>query len=500
MEFENSGSDREDTQRSGRKRVWAPVLVLVFVAAVAGVTTYLFSPVGSTSKGAGTAAGPTPVVVSTAIVTPDMVVSTLTEKSIVIPTLELPIIPNKAGWVRKVMVKKGQKVSAGDVIAVVQVADDSASNAITQYQSVAQGLAFAADQLGNAQNMLMTTHAGVEISQTRLEQSVSARRSVETSIAQLKQEIDVASKSLDQRNSEVQRQKSLYDLGAISRNDLASAEADQAAASERFKKAKSDLESAQVDSISAVSQVKSDEQALVQAKAAEQQAAASVKSARKSLMAEQTLADRALGKVKSAQSSQQWQAMPSPANGVVLGISAQQGSLVTPGIEMARIKPTGVAVVAFDTEDQQATKVKAGMPAVVQITKPGKGAFPGRVVAIAPTTEGGVKRNRIFIQAQDKRNILKPGVQTTAMVRLQKIRALTIPNMAVNWLSHGPAVWVVEAGIARIRPIAVSGTAGKMVVVSKGLQNGESVVVKSDDMLRDGIPVIVDRQLTGLLR
>ena len=66
----------------------------------------------------------------------------------------------------------------------------------------------------------------------------------------------------------------------------------------------------------------------------------------------------------------------------------------------------------------------------------------------------------------------------------------TVPASAVLARAGGHAVFVVEGGRARLRPVVVGGPKGEQVPVKDGLVGGEVVVVSQLESLKDGTAVV----------
>jgi membrane fusion protein, multidrug efflux system len=98
---------------------------------------------------------------------------------------------------------------------------------------------------------------------------------------------------------------------------------------------------------------------------------------------------------------------------------------------------------------------------------------------VDPTT-GTIKLKATFPNADHR---LWPGQFSTVMVTLSTPEVLTVPASAVQSDQSGQHVYVVNAeNIAEFRPIVIERTAEDIAVVTKGLKEGETVVI--DGQLR----------------
>ena len=66
---------------------------------------------------------------------------------------------------------------------------------------------------------------------------------------------------------------------------------------------------------------------------------------------------------------------------------------------------------------------------------------------------------------------------------------LAIPTDAVLERDRGPVVFVAGGGLAHERSVTVASDLGANIVVSSGLQSGDSLVVVGQEYLEDGDPV-----------
>jgi multidrug efflux system membrane fusion protein len=98
---------------------------------------------------------------------------------------------------------------------------------------------------------------------------------------------------------------------------------------------------------------------------------------------------------------------------------------------------------------------------------------------IDPTT-GTIQLRATFANAEGR---LWPGQFVAAVLVLASDAAVVVPSAAVRLGQHGPQAWVVkEDGAVELRQLSVSREVGDLTVLSKGIEDGERVVV--DGQLR----------------
>lgn len=85
------------------------------------------------------------------------------------------------------------------------------------------------------------------------------------------------------------------------------------------------------------------------------------------------------------------------------------------------------------------------------------------------------------------------------LVLFEKKGALLVPNQAVQVGQQGPYIYVLKhddankTDLAELRPVTPGQKQGDLVVIDKGLEAGERVVVSGQMMVMPGGPVRVDQ-------
>lgn len=106
------------------------------------------------------------------------------------------------------------------------------------------------------------------------------------------------------------------------------------------------------------------------------------------------------------------------------------------------------------------------------------------------TTTGTLRARALFANDNDE---LFPNQFVNVRLRVQQIEnVLTVPADAVQHGSQGDYVYTVEEGVSRLRVVELGAADGDRVVIRRGLQANDRVVLEGLDRLRDGRPVVVD--------
>ncbi len=190
--------------------------------------------------------------------------------------------------------------------------------------------------------------------------------------------------------------------------------------------------------------------------------------------------------------------LPAPFDGVIVRRLTEAGEWVTRGTPVLEL--VALDRVRLDVQVPQERYAQIAADARVTVSpdaSPGM-ALPARIEARVPVVgETAARSFLVRIVVDDAEHRLLPGTSATAQIALTASGpgGLRIPRDAL--LRHpdgGFSVFVVEPGepaTARRQPVRIGREADGYAEVLDGLQGGEQVVVRGNEMLRDGQPVRV---------
>lgn len=189
------------------------------------------------------------------------------------------------------------------------------------------------------------------------------------------------------------------------------------------------------------------------------------------------------------------------ADGVVVGVDAEPGQLVTVGASVVRLARQGPRDVVFNLPEDQLAQVRVGQGAQVQVwggaDQAGVAATVREVAAAAdPLTRTYAVKVGLKDGAQPALGATATATVTLAPaapgVGVAPAAAVKVPTGALWQKEGGSAVWVFDAGAGQVkaRPVQVAGLDGNMAVVTQGLAVGEEVVAAGVHVLTDGQKVV----------
>jgi HlyD family secretion protein len=176
------------------------------------------------------------------------------------------------------------------------------------------------------------------------------------------------------------------------------------------------------------------------------------------------------------------------------------GSEVAAGQTVATVFDVSDLLVAAEVDETDIALVKPGQTAQVELDAFPQATFGAKVrrVAVAPTSgqsaAGGVTYQVDLTlggaeagSGGEAEPIPRVGMTATAAIEVRRATdQLSVPGSALVGRSGGQAVFVIENGKVRLRPVQVAADGEDRVAVAAGLREGERVVSRGAERLRDG--------------
>jgi membrane fusion protein (multidrug efflux system) len=159
--------------------------------------------------------------------------------------------------------------------------------------------------------------------------------------------------------------------------------------------------------------------------------------------------------------------------------------------------------VDFYLPQQSLDQIKVGQTVRAAIDAfPGKD-FQGRITAINSKVDSDSRNVQIRATLQNPDRLLIPGMYAAVTVDAgAPERRLTLPQTAIAYSSYGDSVFIVDDKgkdadgrptlIARQVFVTTGATRGDQVAVTKGVDEGQTVVVAGQIKLRNGVPVKIN--------
>jgi HlyD family secretion protein len=178
------------------------------------------------------------------------------------------------------------------------------------------------------------------------------------------------------------------------------------------------------------------------------------------------------------------------------GPPLQVGSEVAAGQTVATVFDVSELLVAAEVDETDIALVRPEQPARVELDAFPAASFAATVqrVAVAPTAAqsaaGGVTYQVDLALGEAEgpgQPVPRVGMTATAAIEVRRaVGKLSVPGSALVGRAGGQAVFVVEGGKVRLRPVQVAADGEDRVAIASGLRAGERVVSRGAERLRDG--------------
>jgi len=209
-------------------------------------------------------------------------------------------------------------------------------------------------------------------------------------------------------------------------------------------------------------------------------------------------ADATLAQARAQAQSQGNQAayarLQATTSGVVTGVEAEVGQVVTAGQPVVRLAHDGPRDAVFAVPEQDVMAIKPGQAMQAVLTSTGQ-VVNGRVREVGASADP-VTRTFTIKLALDASEKLPLGTTVnvqTGSVKGAQPAVIKLPTSALRQEGAGTAVWVLDeaAMTVRLQPVQVGTVDGNQVVIVSGLQSGQKVVAAGVHVLTAGQKVTV---------
>ncbi|OVE68522.1 efflux transporter periplasmic adaptor subunit [Clostridium diolis] len=326
-----------------------------------------------------------------------------------------------AAKVVSVSVENGQYVNAGDTIATL---DDQ-----------------------DIQNSIKTAQAQVEVSQQQLNSTQQQLNSSQVTLQKLQILMDDAQRNYD-------RQKTLFDGGAISKTDLESAE-----------KA---LNTSKADYSSGLASIES--------------AKASIESSRASLEAQKV-------NLQKAQNDLANTAIKAPISGVISDKALNVGQMASQGAALAKVNDISSVYATIQVPQEKITGVKIGQAATITVDGNDK-TYDGTIEAMDSAADVTTRVFNCKVKIDNGDKSLLPGIfGKVQLISEEKAQVITVPISALAGNEGDYSVFLNDNGIAKKQKITIGETNENNVEITDGIKEGDQVICTNISTLQEGSEV-----------
>jgi RND family efflux transporter MFP subunit len=404
------------------------------------------------------------------------------------------------GVVEEVLVREGDRVQAGQVVARLQrdelleqlnAARAAVETAARELQQVSRGslpeeIARARAELEQAEQV---GRARLEAAVQRLRQLEAGGRAEEIGRAQAA----VADAEARRKQAEVdlRRTRQLFEAGALSLADVEKAEtalesaraaedttraqlalAKQPARSEEIKAAQAEVQSARASLEQSVKAAQANLQLLLRKPLREE-----VEVARARLR-------QAEANVRLVEERLRQRDVLAPISGIVVRRNVEPGQSVLPGASLMSIASMERVEILMETDESNIPRLSAGQSAVVVVPAYREQPFRAVVTQVGPEIDSQRGVVTVRLRPVQIPSFLRPDMTVDVSVEVKQLKAVTTVPVTAVVSRSGDSVFVVENGKVRAKPVRVLAR-GEETVAVEGLSS-EDLVVKQALRVKEG--------------
>ena len=181
--------------------------------------------------------------------------------------------------------------------------------------------------------------------------------------------------------------------------------------------------------------------------------------------------------------------LTSPISGTVTGIDTKIGESITPLKPIARVISTSGLAVKISVPEDEIANLKVGDRAEILIPALENRRYEGKVSEKSMTASLLTHSYPVKVLVEKPDKELVPGMIGKVVLSADVSQGIVIPANAMLINAEGKFVWVQEQGRATRRSITLGGYSGKGVIVSHGLQSGDSIIVEGYQKVSEGMRV-----------
>lgn len=205
-----------------------------------------------------------------------------------------------------------------------------------------------------------------------------------------------------------------------------------------------------------------------------------VDTARYALQAAELDLNQAELMVSVAQKNLENTTVKSPFEGVVLSSPLVPGDLVSKGTALVTIADISKIKLTAEIDEFDIGKVKEGLKVAITSDALGDTSLASTVASVSPAAEivNNISIFKVSTIVDNKESALKPGMSADISILIQSDKGLVVPSKAVSHVRTRSYIKVFEDNEIKTKRITTGADDGINIVVLDGLEEGEIVVVE----------------------
>lgn len=181
-----------------------------------------------------------------------------------------------------------------------------------------------------------------------------------------------------------------------------------------------------------------------------------------------------------------------PVSGIIDHLFVDRGEYVDPGKPLVRLVQVDRLKVIADVPEKDVMFLQVGQKVEIIPTSINRGdtAVTGVIESIAYSADSITRTYRTKVTIDNREMKLRPGMIVRArFVRQQFENIIAVPLFAIMDREGSKVVFIDDNGRAREVGVVTGRSVGQRVVILDGLADGQSLIVKGQQLLTDGAKI-----------
>jgi RND family efflux transporter MFP subunit len=173
--------------------------------------------------------------------------------------------------------------------------------------------------------------------------------------------------------------------------------------------------------------------------------------------------------------------------GVVTAVGAEAGQVVAAGAPVVTVARLDQLEIVIGIPEDKVDSLRKVADVTVRLWADPDTAIEGKIREVSPVADPSTRTYPVKVSIPAGQPRVKLGM--TALVQFSSTTPtarIRVPLTALHHEKGVTSVWLVEQGVVRMVPVQIGGVAGNDILLTSGVQAGQTVVTAGANQLKNG--------------
>ncbi|KUO52052.1 MAG: hypothetical protein APF76_02625 [Desulfitibacter sp. BRH_c19] len=181
-----------------------------------------------------------------------------------------------------------------------------------------------------------------------------------------------------------------------------------------------------------------------------------------------------------------------PISGIVTSVNVSSGEMAGPSMPIAVVMNLDEVEISVGVVEQYINNVEVGQEVNVKLAAINNEPFTGIIKTIAPAADQTTRTFPVTISVENKNHEIKSGMfAEVGFATRTRNDVIKVPMVSVVDQGSRQAIFVVKNEMATSQKIELGLNDGEYVEVLSGIEEGDKIIVKGQNIVIHGDPVVV---------